>query len=225
MDVKRMDPRRQDAHRINVDKDRSGPIRDRQLMRAAQPGCKTKASGGGRSACQTLGDPRGVRGDSGGRQAPERGPEYERRPSAPEETGCRCRDGGSTRAAIQPIRLWPQRPRGGLGHGADVTAAKPGCRVDQRAMRAALCGNPTGCRRMLGAVPVGPGSEPELCTAGVANRQTNRYSDPLAPGSWQATQRAKARDNAGVLCQERTTLVIGLHVKIANAIACACRQA
>ena len=47
----------------------------------------------------------------------------------------------------------------------------------------------------------------------------------VAPGPWLATHRANARDNAGVLCQERTTLVIGLHVKIPNAIARACRQA
>ena len=118
MDVKCMDPRQQARHQINVRNDRKGGIWDRQLMRAMRAGCKKKASSAGRSACQTLGDTGGVRRDSGGRQGPERGPEHKRRPSAPQQTGCRCRDEGamgglSAPSAPAPVPPWRTSARRG----------------------------------------------------------------------------------------------------------------
>ena len=152
-------------------------------MQVTRPSCNMRASSAGRSACQTPGDTRVVRRDRGGHQGPERGPEYEKHPSTPEGTGCGCGGRRSTGAAIQPLR-----PRRGS------TAAKPGCRLDQRAMHAAFCGNPTGCRRVLGAVAVGWRSVPGFCPAGVANRQMNRYSNTLDPGSWLPTERTEAEE-------------------------------
>ena len=87
-----MDPRRQAENQIHLHSGRDGGIQDRRVMREMRPGYKTMASGPERSACLHLGGARGVRSDSGGCQGPERGPEYETRPSAPEGTGRRCRD-------------------------------------------------------------------------------------------------------------------------------------
>ena len=81
-------------------------------------------------------------------------------------------------------------------------------------MRAVLRGNPAGRCRVRGAVPVVWRSVPELCPAGLANRQANQYSD-TAPGSWLTTLHEKARDNAGVLTFSAARLHIGAPVGLA----------
>ena len=100
---------------------------------------------------------------------------------------------GARGLPVSPFCPGPSAPMEGEPHDGDPTAAKPGCRVDQRAMHAAFRGHSTGCCRVRVAVSVGWRSVPDLCPVGVANRQANSYCD--TPAFWLATQHTRARYN------------------------------
>ena len=132
MDIERMDPRRWAGRQINVSSGRDSGTRDCWLMRATRPGSRATANAVSRSACPTPGHPRGLWRDTGQRQDPERGPEYERRPSTHEGTGDGCGDGRSIGAAIRSFGPGPSAPPEG------------GRTAGTQRMKSWLQGGPTG---------------------------------------------------------------------------------